>query len=155
MNKYPVRISVKAVIIKDGKLLTIKHKRKDIFFTLPGGGQNHREDLKTALKRECLEETGARVKVGDVMFVRDHIADNHEFAAVDSGFHQVEVMFKCELPDDRESIDPVEMDSHQIGIEWLPLNNIEEYPLYPLKLREMIKQSIAGENLPIYLGDIN
>ncbi len=68
MKNYPIRISAKAIIISNDRLLTIKHEQNnEKYFTLPGGGQNHNEDLKSALIRECLEEVGGATLYINIM----------------------------------------------------------------------------------------
>lgn len=156
MNKYPVRTSAKAIIIHENRLLAMKHQKgDDVFFTLPGGGQNHNEDLHSALKRECLEEAGADVKIKELFFVRDYIADNHEFAHVDPGFHQVEFMFLCEILNPGNLHPQTEPDTFQIGMEWLRISSIEEHNLYPLDFRKELVQRLEDKKVPVYLGDIN
>ncbi len=83
----PIRNSAKAIIIHQGKLLLTKNKDNDGFFYLfPGGGQEHGEVLKETLKRECIEELGVQVEVQDLVYVREYIGKNHEFAAWDHEF---------------------------------------------------------------------
>ena len=44
--KKSIRNSVKAIIIKDEKVLFTKNKDKDgVFYLLPGGGQEHGENM--------------------------------------------------------------------------------------------------------------
>lgn len=65
--KMGIRNSAKAVIVKDGKLLTIKlHENGGTYYILPGGGQKHGENLHQALTRECREELGAEVEIGEL-----------------------------------------------------------------------------------------
>jgi 8-oxo-dGTP diphosphatase len=93
-----VRLSVKAIIVREGRLLVLKcQDQEGHWYILPGGGQEAGETLDQALRRECLEELGCEVRMGPLRFIRDYIAKNHEFAATDSGSHQVELMFECEL----------------------------------------------------------
>lgn len=156
MKKYPIRTSAKAIIIEENKLLTIKHEQNyKIYFILPGGGQNHNEDLKSALIRECLEELGAEIEIEDLVFVRDYIADNHEFAKQDPGFHQVEFMFKCSILNSNKLHQQSEPDKTQIGIEWIPLDGIQNLPLYPKILKEEIVNLHKKQINNIYLGDVN
>lgn len=52
-----IRNSAKAIIIQDDELLALKMEDKDgYYFILPGGGQEHGENLHETLKRECKEE---------------------------------------------------------------------------------------------------
>ena len=66
----PIRTAARALIILNGKLLAIKMRdRSGIFYILPGGGQRHGETLREGLMRECLEEIGTDVKVGELLYV--------------------------------------------------------------------------------------
>ena len=54
--------SAKAVIIKDGKILTIRKKDEfGEYYVLPGGKQKKYENIMEALKRECMEEVNLEV----------------------------------------------------------------------------------------------
>jgi len=156
LKTYPVRTSAKAIIIKDEHLLVMKHKQSsDEYYILPGGGVNHNESLETALKRECLEEVGAEILVQDIVFVRDYIADNHEFAKQDPGFHQVEIMFQCEILNSKTLHEQTEPDKTQIGVEWVSLKNLANLPLYPKILCKEIAALYQNQSDKVYLGDAN
>jgi len=76
-----LRVSVKAVIIRNGRILVTANRDRDgMFFLLPGGGRQFGEPLSTALRRECNEEVGVDVEVHELVLVRDYISANHEFA---------------------------------------------------------------------------
>ncbi|HUP26546.1 MAG TPA: NUDIX domain-containing protein [Candidatus Limnocylindrales bacterium] len=51
------RISVKAIIVKDNKVLLVK-EQDDEWWSFPGGGVDYGEDTAEALKRELTEELG-------------------------------------------------------------------------------------------------
>ncbi|WP_427138152.1 NUDIX domain-containing protein [Psychrobacillus psychrodurans] len=62
-----MRNSSKAVIIRDDKLLTIKlHENDKTYYILPGGGQKPGENLHQTLERECMEEVGAKITIGEL-----------------------------------------------------------------------------------------
>ncbi|HEY3250974.1 MAG TPA: NUDIX domain-containing protein [Ignavibacteria bacterium] len=151
-----VRSSNKAVIIKDNHILAVKKKDANgFFYILPGGGQEHGETVIESLKRECLEETGYNIKIGDLLYVRDYIAVNHGVnkADMEINLHQVELMFLCEIDGDKQ--EPISgPDAGQIGIEWLDLNNIKNIRLYPLAMREYLNAALT-QTRTIYLGDAN
>ncbi|MEW6229222.1 MAG: NUDIX domain-containing protein, partial [Bacillota bacterium] len=114
-----IRVSAKAIIIQDGKLLATKNvDHWGVFYLLPGGGQEPGEPLPDALKRECKEEIGVEVQVGDLLFVRDYIASNHEFAEWDGDVHQLELMFSCTLLDGQVPRNGVQPDTRQVSVEW-------------------------------------
>jgi 8-oxo-dGTP diphosphatase len=148
-----VRLSVKAIIVEDGRLLVLKNRDQDgEWYMLPGGGQEAGESVPAALRRECLEEIGSDVTVGRLRFVRDYIGKNHEFAAEDGDMHQVELMFECHLHT-RPRLGSAP-DAMQTGIAWLELTNLGDYRLYPCVLGHHLSPEVpAGE--AIYLGDVN
>ena len=150
-----IRTASRAIIIKDCKLLTIQMRDSSgIFYILPGGGQKHGETLKESLVRECKEEIGAFVTVGELLYIREYIGRNHEFHKSHRGFHQVESVFRCELPSSEEIGHGIELDKKQIGIEWLPLERLEEYRLLPSIIISFFNNH--GFNCPtLYLGDAN
>jgi 8-oxo-dGTP diphosphatase len=93
-----IRISAKAVIIENRKVLMIKNIDKDGFwYLLPGGGQRHKETLIQALKRECKEEANIDITVGELLFIREYIGEHHEFREYDRDEHQIELMFSCNI----------------------------------------------------------
>ncbi|WP_044337131.1 NUDIX domain-containing protein [Rossellomorea aquimaris] len=150
----PIRNSAKAIIMKGDKILLTKNKDENEFFYLfPGGGQEHGETLHEALKRECIEEIGSDVEIGELLHIREYIGKNHEHASFDYDIHQMEFYFKCTLMDaeDKDSI-PTNPDSHQVGVEWIEINELMQYKLYPKRIIDYI---INNQISLVYLGDIN
>ncbi|KGR75633.1 NUDIX domain-containing protein [Ureibacillus sinduriensis] len=153
----PIRNSAKAIIVHGDRLLAIKKKDRDgYYYILPGGGQEHGENLHETLKRECIEEINAEVEVGNLLFIREYIGKNHEHFEFDSEVHQIEYMFLCKLKEDcREIGNGIVPDEGQIGVECLPLSELLSYRLYPQAMRTHIIDCMTAKNLPVYLGDIN
>jgi ADP-ribose pyrophosphatase YjhB (NUDIX family) len=150
-----VRISAKAVIVADGRVLLLKHRDSvGDWYSLPGGGQKHGETLEEAVQRECLEETGLRVRMGRLLFVRDYIAQHHEFADEDRGAHQVELMFECQLVDGATAVLGVAPDEMQIGVEWLQLSDLASYRMYPKAVARILARGVPSVGA-VYLGDVN
>lgn len=151
----PIRTAARALIIHEQKLLAIKMRdNSGIFYILPGGGQNHGETLREGLKRECLEEIGTKVEVGELLYVREYIGKNHEFRSTHRSFHQVENVFRCSLPNPDDIGPGTEHDKKQIGVEWIPLAELQEKRFLP----EVIKQHFTAEGFELgtnYLGDVN
>ena len=155
MFKMAIRNSAKAVIVKDEKLLAIKiQENGGTYYILPGGGQEHGENLHQALIRECKEELGADIEIGDLIFVREYIGENHELAAYHAHAHQIEFMFLCDVHQDTfdNGSNP---DKNQTGTEWLPINDLLQYKLYPQALRSHLISYFNSGKATTYLGDIN
>jgi 8-oxo-dGTP pyrophosphatase MutT (NUDIX family) len=147
------RISVKALIIQDRRILLPLHRDDDgLYYILPGGGQEPGETLAQALVRECREELGVDVTVGELLGARDYIARNHEFAATDNA-HQVELMFRCTVASDAQPVLGTNPDPRQIGVEWVELAQLDRVRLYPRRLAEIL--AARGDIAFGYLGDVN
>jgi 8-oxo-dGTP pyrophosphatase MutT (NUDIX family) len=151
----PIRTAVRAVIINEGHLLTVKLKDRDgVFYLLPGGGQNPGETFFDTLKRECMEEVGIEVRIGDFLFVREYIGKNHAFSYRHANFHQVESVFRCYV-DDPSAVRVGDVkDPRQIGYEWLPLETLAGARFFPKVIAKFVKDGeiVVPEH---YLGDVN
>ncbi|GAA1917950.1 NUDIX domain-containing protein [Nocardioides marmoribigeumensis] len=149
-----VRPAIKALIVRDGALLvTVNSHWTPLFYLLPGGGQQFGESMREACARECREEVGVDVTVGEVAFVRDYIGSRHEFAAQDSHYHQIEIAFWATLAPGAEPVQGPVGDSFQTGIRWLPLDELDDAPLWPQALKGWLAADPADR--PVYLGDVN
>lgn len=151
----PIRNSAKAIIIRDGCLLATRNVDEEgDWYLLPGGGQQPGETLTQALRRECQEEIGANVEIGDLKLVREYIGKNHEYADSDGDAHQVEFMFECRVSADYEPQNGHAADTYQTGVDWLPVSQLERYRLYPQRLKAALQENSADKKLA-YLGDVN
>jgi len=153
-----IRNSAKAVIIADGKLLTIQclSWKHETYFILPGGGQNPGETLHDALRRECREELGTEIEIGPLRRVREYIGKNHEFAEKHTGIHAVEFMFLCSLKTELKNIAAkigTSPDDAQTGIAWLPLSELQNVLFFPRALAAVLQN--PEQTTMFYLGDMN
>ncbi len=92
MRPKSPRLAVRAIILHEGRLLLVNawpDGRSDLLCA-PGGGVEVGQSLPDNLAREVHEETGLRIAVGAPCLV-------NEFHDPKSGFHQVEVFFRCTL----------------------------------------------------------
>jgi 8-oxo-dGTP pyrophosphatase MutT (NUDIX family) len=150
-----IRNSAKAIIVVNGRLLTIQNEDADgFFYILPGGGQLPGETLTSALQRECREEISVDVDVGDLVCIREYIGSNHEFDTADGDVHAIEFMFDCSLREGATVRVGGIPDSLQVGFLWIPLDQLEAYPFYPKALGHILAEPGRGSHL-VYLGDVN
>lgn len=145
----------KAIILDGGKILLTKNQDDERYFFLCPGGQEHGETFHTTLKRECIEEIGLNIDIKELLHIREYIGKNHEYAEFDFYVHQIEYYFLCQLSRTETPIKPTNPDNHQVGVEWIRIEDLLNYRLYPKELRKYIIGYFNGENLPVYLGDIN
>lgn len=152
-----IRNSAKAIIISGEKILFTKNQDQEGYFYLfPGGGQEHGETIHNTLLRECIEEIGKEVQIGELLFIREYIGKNHEHSSFDFNVHQVEYYFVCNLVNEMNNDKtPTNPDSQQVGMEWIHINDLLKYRIYPKELRKYIINHYNNEKSPVYLGDIN
>ena len=142
-----IRNSAKALVVSDGKVLLNKcYSRLGEYYALPGGGQNPGETLEEAVKRELLEETGVTVRPLRLAAIYERIASGRE----DGANHKMYFIFHCQ-PEDVPTKKPTERDSYQIGMEWVPIENIEKCNLFPATVRLEMKRILAAKET-IFLG---
>ncbi|MBN1778560.1 MAG: NUDIX domain-containing protein [Clostridiales bacterium] len=142
-----IRNSAKALVIKGGRMAAIKiNDGGDVFYIMPGGGQNPEELLTETVIRECAEELGIAVSVKDLAFVIEGMHGEP--------FHRVDLVFLCEYVSDIPQAQ-LHGDTNQAGIEWLAVDGLESKPLYPSKLRKQIIDLYNSRQTSVYLGNEN
>lgn len=126
------RIAARVLVEDNGKILFSKCKDdKGIFYTLPGGGIEKTELAKEAALRECYEETGYKVIVGELVLTKEFIKKISEIPAWANGIHQVELVFKSTLDKSFTKENAKQKDSNQIDISWLKLSELKNYRIFP------------------------
>lgn len=152
-----LRNSVKALIRRQGAILLIRKQDfsdGEIYYLLPGGGQEGGETFTDALRREVREETGLEIRIGDLVLIREYIGRNHEYAQRHAEVHQIEFVFECEPLSVKTDLQGTHPDHGQIGIEWVDLTILPTINLYPKMLLTAL-DSEGNIHSPIYRGDVN
>ncbi len=150
-----IRNSVKAIIVRDGRLLCNKNMdERGVVYCVPGGGQDFQEVIQDTVRRECIEEIGAKVDVGDLLFVREYIGKNHSQPEKYGHFHQVEFFFECKLFPEEVPILGEHADANQVGVEWLPFEQLKQVQFFPKDLIDWIAR-LQHPQRPVYLGDVD
>lgn len=149
------RYSIKAIIIKDGKLLVEScDYGRGRFSKLPGGGHQWGETMKEALIRECKEELSLEVNPVRLVLTRDYIAKNHQQTRDLDCFHQAELMFECEVKDFSTLAIGSEPDGEGQQIKWIALDDLFASDFYPKAIIPYLK-NLAEIKETIVLGDVN
>lgn len=97
------RVAVRAIIVREGKLLGVrlhqydgKSTKDNDYWCTPGGGVDEGEALIPALKREIIEELGPDPEVGQLLYIQQFIHGETE---------QLEFFFHVTNADDYVNLD--------------------------------------------------
>ncbi|MCB9813172.1 MAG: NUDIX domain-containing protein [Pseudomonadales bacterium] len=126
------RVSAYALVKKDSKILIIKNKLEKLYDVV-GGGIEFGEDIAEALERECMEEGGAEIKMGNLL--KAHV---DWFYHRNGNYYQtLQLFYDAELVGDLQK--PTESD-----VEWRDFVLVDEvgskYRLPPI-VEQVIKES--------------
>ncbi|MFF4450184.1 NUDIX domain-containing protein [Streptomyces sp. NPDC001502] len=114
------------IVIEDGQILLLDQDTDgDRSWSLPGGKVEPGETLEEALKREMLEETGAEVEVGRLLYVCDHTAA-HVGCRTGSGGNlhadgcERQLAGKTLRP--ARGVEPSSLQAHRYEVGWFAVN---------------------------------
>jgi mutator protein MutT len=115
----PLVVGVGVVLVEAGQILLIQRGRDPGrgLWAVPGGKVTRGEPMKEAARREVLEETGLEIEVGDVVWVGEHIDDDHHIVLVDYAARLLGG--ELEASDDADEA------------RWVSLEEAMDYPLTP------------------------
>lgn len=152
-----MRSSVRAVIVEDGKLLCVKlvdclDEGQIYYYMLPGGEALTIENMLDAVKRHCLNKLNLKVKVHDLLFVRDY--ESHQYNGHESHLiHETEHIFLCHVVGKQNELIGPHPDCNQIGVEWIPIRELTEYEFSPPQLSQVLWSFCRGDDVDIYLNE--
>ncbi|MDF2941758.1 MAG: hydrolase [Herbinix sp.] len=153
-----IRNAAKALIIKDDKILLNKCKNstgyyfgeihpENLYYDLPGGGQNQYETIEEAVIRECLEETGYSVIVKRLVALYEEIMVDAELSKFCPDYvHKIYFIFLCHVEsEDLKSITEIDID--QISTEWINIKEISSIKLHPSIIKDNLVSILNSDDL--------
>ena len=120
------RIAAYALMTRGGEVLLTRmssRTRIEGRWTLPGGGIDHGEDPREALRREVYEETGLHVEPGQVVDVHHTRFVGARADGVVEDYHGIHLIFEAEMDRASEHVEPhvVEENGSTEHAAWLPI----------------------------------
>jgi 8-oxo-dGTP diphosphatase len=114
------RVSAKAVIVQNHKLLLVQENEK--WWSLPGGGVDHGETIAAALERELTEEIGvakSEIQIDEqvLQVVIGQTIDN---------IPRIALLYKVEI-----SADAIRKTDHVLGYDWFTAKDLSQLYLSP------------------------
>lgn len=131
------RIRVGVIIVQDGHILLVQHKKGGkSYWLLPGGGLRFGETLQECAERELLEETNLRIKIEDLAFISETIPpDGHR--------HIINLFFFGKILDGELRIGNDEILQNA---RFFDKDGLDDLLIYP-PIKEDLKRILRGEKL--------
>ncbi len=143
-EKGEIRNRLAGILIDNGKILFIKHRKNNMeYWLLPGGGLEYGESFQKCLKREFEEETGLIIDVQNMKFISESIEPNHNRHIVNIYFMVSAKDLELNLGDEENLID----------LKFMGKDEIVQNTIYPNIKKELV-ELLAGDNKKLeYLGN--
>lgn len=148
-----IRNAAKAIILHNDRILVNRciTENNEVYFDLPGGGQNQFETMEEAVIREVLEETGYKVKIDRFVALAEVIYDNNELREKYFDYsHRILHIFLVKLISE-ETVEITEKDWQQEESLWMPFDEIDKVAFLPTQLSGRITD-LVNVSYPQYLG---
>lgn len=143
------RVSSRALIIRDGKLLVFKRKRFDAeeggfleYYSIPGGGVDVGEAIEDACVRELKEEMGVTIELRQKVAVK--FADHHENHVFVAEIVEGEPYF---VPDSEEA--RFQTEHNQYEVCWVSVDELTMENLLFYRNLLPIIQSVSRGEIPV------
>jgi len=145
-----IRNAVRALIVHEEHVLLLRkcHGDNDEYYALPGGAQEEGESLVDALQRECEEEIGSTISIGELLLVADYTKQRRSDPP--SRRQLVEFLFRCGLPAGYHPHNGPKPDKHQQAVVWVDRQRVASLRLVPGFLKPIV--SIAQPGGSAYAG---
>ena len=136
LDNKKLNIRACALIIHKNKLL-VHNNVNESHVALVGGRVKIGESSEDTLKREIKEEMGKEIEILEYVSTIENFFD-----ADDMPYHEIMFVYRVDFKDDEDkkiidSIKNIEGED-ELRYDWIDLDKIEEYPLKPQILKNMI-----------------
>ena len=139
VEDYKLNVRAAGVIIHNNKILVHKNINSD-HYALVGGRIEIGENSVDTIKREIKEELGKDIEITGYISTIENF-----FEMKGSKYHEIMFVHKVEFVDEKDkeieyTLENIEGKDY-LKYEWLELDKIEQYPLWPKAIREVLKEN--------------
>jgi 8-oxo-dGTP diphosphatase len=139
-----IRIRTAGLIIENGKLLLISHKKNGKeYWLVPGGGVDFGESSHQALVREMKEELSIDVEPGDLLFTADSIEKKGKR-------HILNLFFSCRRCGGVLSLGK---DPRLSGFGFFSADEILSMKIFP-PCKNELAAIVTGNKIQTYIGEL-
>ena len=128
---------VRGIIINDEGQVLLLYFNKRNGYSIPGGTVEENESIKDTVLREVLEETGADIKVGKLLWTEECFWEWNGTQA-----HNIAFYYLIELADGSDIPDTGAFVSHKdncnVVLGWMPIEKLTDVTIYPDFIKETI-----------------
>lgn len=139
VEDYKLNVRAAGVIIHNNKVLVHKNVNSD-HYALVGGRIEIGENSVDTIKREIKEELGKDIEITGYISTIENF-----FEMKGSKYHEIMFVHKVEFVNEEDkrieyTLENIEGKDY-LKYEWLELDKIEQYPLWPKAIREVFKEN--------------
>ena len=138
VEDYKLNIRAAGVIIHNRKILAHRNINSD-HYALVGGRVQIGENSAKTVKREIQEELGKNIEITGYIATIENF-----FEMKGSKYHEILFVHQAEFINDEDKEIEYTLKNKEgkdyLQYEWLDLNKIEEYPLYPKAIQTILKE---------------
>lgn len=139
IEDYKLNVRAAGVIIHNNKVLAHKNINSD-HYALIGGRVAIGDDSEKTVKREIQEELGKEIEITGYVATVENF-----FEMKDAKYHEILFIHRAEFKNEEDkkieyTLKNIEGKDY-LQYEWLDLGKIEEYPLLPEAVKEVLKEN--------------
>ena len=155
-NSYKVRVSSRAIIFNQGKVLLNCFGNGE-YYNFPGGGIEKEENALQAVVREVKEETGLDISVTEMVFSLEYEPKTAKQIYGDG--HHISFFFRCELiGDDTLQIPTIpDIDPKDVTLvaspKWIDIKDLSSLNMLPHINKNVVDYYNTGLFLPKFFEE--
>jgi len=156
MMSYKIRVSSRAVIVEEDKIL-LNCFGNGLYYNFPGGGIEENETAKQAVVREVMEESGLTVEVGELVFSLEYEPKSCNYIGGDA--HHISFFFRCYINNDVPARAPAHTDinpddpSITSEAKWVLLSELSKINVVPKICEPLLAYLETGVFTPSFFAE--